>query len=154
MPDSNIHHFNTDATVAVRLSLLEQSMENTESVLKTIHDDSKSHREIHNRETREIYTAMENLRKELKTDLSALKDDLNNRIDEKTTALETNLNGKIDKQTIDLKKEIDEQSEILKNLDKKLDDVEKWRWIVIGAAMAIGFLISNVDKILKVFLTS
>lgn len=36
------------------------------------------------------------------------------------------------------------------NIEERLSNLEKWRWMVIGGALVIGFILSNV---LKVFST-
>lgn len=32
---------------------------------------------------------------------------------------------------------------------RKIDDLNKWRWVVVGAATIVGFIISNTVKFLK-----
>jgi DNA repair exonuclease SbcCD ATPase subunit len=34
------------------------------------------------------------------------------------------------------------------SIEERLSNLEKWRWMVVGGAMVIGFLLSNVSKLL------
>jgi len=34
------------------------------------------------------------------------------------------------------------------SIEERLSNLEKWRWMVVGGAMVIGFLLSNVSKLI------
>ena len=34
------------------------------------------------------------------------------------------------------------------SIEERLSNLEKWRWMVVGGAMVIGFLLSNVSKMI------
>lgn len=37
------------------------------------------------------------------------------------------------------------------NISKRVTDLERWKWYVIGAAAAIGYLIANIAQLTKFF---
>jgi len=52
----------------------------------------------------------------------------------------------------DIKVEQKEQHDALMkhfiNIEERLTNLEKWRWMVVGGAMVIGFLLSNIGKMI------
>lgn len=130
MPDNN-------ENVLVRLSVLETNMSNVQDTLHNIEGEAREHRRNHTAQTQEINTKMESLRKELKDDLSTVKDDLKKAINEEIKII----NGEFYK-----------QNKTLEKIEGKLDALDKWRWIVVGFATAIGFVIAEVTKIYKLFI--
>jgi len=34
-----------------------------------------------------------------------------------------------------------------KNIEERLTNLEKWRWMVVGGAAVVGYLISNISKL-------
>lgn len=44
-----------------------------------------------------------------------------------------------------------ENTEQHREVGKRLDKLEKWRWFVVGAAMALGFLVAQSSLIDKLF---
>lgn len=50
----------------------------------------------------------------------------------------------------DIKVEQKEQHDALMkhfiSIEERLTNLEKWRWMVIGGALVVGFLISNISK--------
>jgi ElaB/YqjD/DUF883 family membrane-anchored ribosome-binding protein len=44
-----------------------------------------------------------------------------------------------------------ENSEQHKAVGERLDKLEKWRWFVVGAAMALGFLVAQSSIVSKLF---
>jgi hypothetical protein len=35
------------------------------------------------------------------------------------------------------------------NIEERLTNLEKWRWMVVGGAMVLGFLLSNISKVMS-----
>lgn len=123
--------------VLVRLSVLETNMSNVQDTLKVIEDEARDHRRNHTAQTQEINTKMESLRKELKDDLSGVKEELKKAINEEIKII----NGEFSK-----------QNKTLEKIETKLDGLDKWRWVVVGFAAAIGFVIAEFSKIYKLFI--
>ena len=52
----------------------------------------------------------------------------------------------------DIKVEQKEQHDALMkhfiNIEERLTNLEKWRWMVVGGPMVIGFLLSNIGKMI------
>jgi chromosome segregation ATPase len=105
-------------TASVRLSLLEQEAQRTHDTLQEIKLGAEKHRETHTQITEKIYGRMEDLRTELKADISQLKSDL--------------------------ERKISAQDEMLKKISDKLDSLDKWRWLVIGMATVGGYVLSKI----------
>ncbi len=76
--------------------------------------------------TEESAARMASLREELKEDITTLKKDL-------------------DKKIVD-------QNAILTKISDKLNDLDKWRWVVIGMATVIGFIVSKLSTLFGVVL--
>lgn len=123
--------------VVVRLSVLETNMSNVQDTLKVIEGEAREHRRNHTAQTQEINTKMESLRKELKDDLSGVKEELKKAINEEIKII----NGEFYK-----------QNKTLEKIETKLDGLDKWRWVVVGFAAAIGFVIAEFSKIYKLFI--
>jgi len=121
--------YNGGNTVDVRLSVLETNMHTVQTTLEAIEIEERDHRRSHTAQTEEINSKMEALRKELRDDLSTVKNDLTKTI-------------------VD---EIAKQNKMLDKISDKLDSIEKWRWIVVGFATAIGFVIAEFGKWSKLF---
>lgn len=64
-------------------------------------------------------------------------EDMENRLEERMTAQAKAAKSQHD----DIKDEIQED---IKHLDDRIGTLEKWKWYIIGAGAAVGYLISNV----------
>lgn len=104
--------------INVRLSLLEQDMKRANNSLLKMEESAEKHRENHSQITEKIYDRMEEVRAEFKTDMEALK-----------TSFE---------------KQLQTQNELLNQIHIKLNDLDKWRWIVVGISMTVGVVISKI----------
>lgn len=113
---------------AERIAKLEAQVEGIQEDVKDLKADVK---EIHSRITtgnREIIDKM---------------DDMQTRIEHKMQA-----NAQISQdQHVAISKQVGEDIDKIKG---RVSDLEKWKWYVIGAAAAIGFLIGNVQKIAEI----
>jgi hypothetical protein len=52
----------------------------------------------------------------------------------------------VDKITKEIKDETDRE---IKDLTKKIESLQKWRWFVVGSATALGFIISVIVDLSK-----
>jgi len=104
-----------------RISLVEQDLTRTRESIEKLEDTMSKHREESSTSTDRIYDRMEELRQEIKQDLQGL-----------------------DSRFTD---QIDKQNETLNRIDSKLSDIDKWRWLVIGAATILGFIITQLASI-------
>jgi C-terminal processing protease CtpA/Prc len=130
-----LHVYNND-NVLIRLSVLETNMSNAQSTLDNIEGEAREHRRNHTAQTQEINTKMESLRKELKDDLSTVKNELKKAINEEIKLIDA---------------QFFLQNKTLEKIENKLDGLDKWRWIVVGFATAIGFVIAEFTKFYKLF---
>lgn len=49
----------------------------------------------------------------------------------------------------EMKRHTDEECEMLDKLDRRVAEIEKWRWFVIGGAAAVAFLVfGGLDQLL------
>ena len=49
---------------------------------------------------------------------------------------------------VDQKEQHDALMKHFVSIEERLTALEKWRWMVIGGAMVIGFLLSNITKLI------
>jgi uncharacterized coiled-coil DUF342 family protein len=90
----------------------------------------------------------------IKEDMSEMKQDiksLNAKIDDGNRRIVEHLDNSIK----ELAKADQEQHTALKesmeNVKSRVDLLEKWKWMIIGGAIVIGYLIGNSDMLLKFF---
>lgn len=50
---------------------------------------------------------------------------------------------------VDQKEQHDALMKHFVNIEERLTNLEKWRWMVLGGAMVIGFLLSNISKLIS-----
>lgn len=105
-------------SVSTRISLLENDMLRANTSLDRMNTAMEKHREESNHNTGKIYDRMEDFRTELKDDINTLK--------------------------VDLEKKIEDQNKILNKISDKLNDLNKWRWIVVGMATVGGYILSKI----------
>lgn len=125
---------------------LEKISESTNTIgkLLAVHDDRihylEKDYEDTNKDIRDLYSKMENNTKDILEKMS----DVEQRIEDK---LETASKQSSD-QHQSLSKKVD-------GLDTRLNDLEKWKWYVIGGIGVTIFFITNIDKFtttLKLFI--
>lgn len=95
----------------------------------------------------ETATRFESVTNELRVSADADHKYLNERID----TVETNLSNKIDNQTAKLQQHFDESVNRLGDhleqrigaMDKRVVLLEKWRWLIVGGATVIFFIITE-----------
>lgn len=111
---------------------------NSISKLLAIHDAKIEYLEQNSRDNRDelriIYTRMESDTNTIITRIDNVENQIEGRmkdISEQTTSQHHIL------------------SEQLVTLESRLDNLEQWKWYVIGALTFIGFLITNLDNISK-----
>jgi len=73
------------------------------------------------------------------------------KIDDMQTRLEHKMNASAEMQNSQHAKITQAVDEDLKNLRKRVDSLEQWKWYVIGAVAVIGYLIGNVEILSKFF---
>ena len=90
----------------------------------------------------------------IKEDMSEMKQDiksLNAKIDDGNRRIVEHLDNSIK----ELAKADQEQHSALKesmeNVRTRVDLLEKWKWMIVGGAIVIGYLIGNSDMLLKFF---
>jgi len=104
-----------------RISLVEQDLKRNYASLEKMQDSLEKHREESSQSNNRVYGRMEELRQEIKQDLQSL-----------------------DSRFTD---QIDKQNETLNRIDSNLSDIDKWRWLVIGAATILGFIMTQLASI-------
>jgi predicted RNase H-like nuclease (RuvC/YqgF family) len=90
----------------------------------------------------------------IKEDVSEMKQDIksiNQRIDDGNRRIVEHL----DKSIGELAKADQEQHSQLKssmdNVKTRVDILERWRWMIVGGAIVLGYIIGNLDVLAKIF---
>ena len=96
--------------------------------------------------------------KDLKADVKELHSRIttgNREIVEKLEAMDQRLEEKLNlsaknakEQHEQIQKEIQED---IKEIAKRVDILEKWRWMIVGGAIVLGYFIGHVDIFAKLF---
>lgn len=128
MPDHISPYVNESA--AVRLSVLETNMHTVQDTLNEMKEESAKHRDFHSKQTEKINSSMEEIKKGLEKDITGLREEIDGKLD----GLKTGIDNKID------------------GLSNQIKQLEKWRWVLIGGAAAVGFFFTEAGRvILKLF---
>lgn len=119
-----------------RVAKLEAQVDSIKEDVKEVREDIK---ELHSRittQTREIVEKM---------------DDMQTRLEHKMTA------GAVaaKQQHEDIQKALQEDIKTLdkdvKGVSDRVDVLEKWRWMIVGGAIVIGYIVGNLDLFSKIF---
>jgi len=57
-----------------------------------------------------------------------------------------NIASDIKELKVDQKEQHDALMKHFINIEQRLSNLEKWRWMVVGGSIVVGFLLSNVSK--------
>lgn len=69
---------------------------------------------------------------------------IHSRISDLRDDIHKSIEGKHEKVMEKLEQQSAEASEAHKSLADRLNDIEKWRWMLIGAAVVIGYVLAHV----------
>ncbi len=103
--------------------------------------------EYHDQIDKELFTLIEDRRKEAKEQFQSLHSRVSSMRDDFDDQLNTNTQNVVSLLQEHTKSEQAHHDEMAARLDK----LEKWRWLVMGAAVAFGFLFSQME-IVEAFL--
>lgn len=100
----------------------------------------------------------------IKEDVAAVKDDIkelhsrittgNREILDKIDSLDKRMDKKMTDSAVAAKQQHEAiQKEIQQDVDKitnRVDTLEKWRWMIVGGAIVLGYVVGHIDLINKV----
>lgn len=90
----------------------------------------------------------------LKEDMSEVKADIKD-IHSRITTGNREIMQKIDDKIDALAKSDKDQHEQLKatmdNVKERVDILEKWRWMIVGGSIVLGYLVAHLDFFVKIF---
>ena len=124
-----------------RIAKLETKVEAIQEDVKEVRDDIK---ELHSRITTQTREIVEKI------------DDFQTRIEHKMAA--SAVTAKQQHEDIqkavqeDIKKVAATLDNDIKEVSKRVDVLEHWRWMIIGAATVVGYIVGNLDLFAKVFI--
>lgn len=88
----------------------------------------------------------------IKEDVAAVKQDIKE-LHSRITTGNREIMDKLDEKIDELAKSDKEQHEALKgSMDKvkeRVDVLERWRWMIVGGAIVVGYLIGHMDLLAK-----
>ena len=97
--------------------------------------------EYHDQIDKELFTLIEDRRKEAKEQFQSLHQRVSSMRDDFDDQINTNTQNLVNLLQDHNKSEQAHHDE----LNARLDKLEKWRWLVMGAAVAFGFLFSQME---------
>ena len=129
----------TEADMDVeRIAKLETKVEAIQEDIKEVRDDIK---EVHSRITTQTREIVEKI------------DDFQTRIEHRMSAAAISATEQHNSIKDDVLKEIKEVKTTLDNdiqqVTKRVDVLENWRWMIVGGAIVVGYIIGNLDIISK-----
>lgn len=119
---------------------LDRISESTESIgkLLAVHDQRINGLERDNADTnkeiRDLYDKMEDRTREIINKMEDMEEKIEDKISEsknQSSEQHANLASKVDK------------------LDTRIDELEKWKWYIMGAIVVVGFILKNPEAITK-----
>jgi len=96
----------------------------------------------------ERITRLETQMADLKEDVAAVKSDikeLHSRITSGNIAIMDKLDQKIDELAKSDKDQHASLKETMENVKERVDILERWRWMIVGAAIVCGYLLGNTN---------
>tara|TARA_R110000868_G_scaffold372012_1_gene635792 strand:- start:797 stop:1114 length:318 start_codon:yes stop_codon:yes gene_type:complete len=83
----------------------------------------------------------------IKEDVAAVKQDirdLHSRITTGNREIIEKIDDRVDELAQSAKEQHSAQNENTQNLSQRVDTLEKWRWMVVGGAVALGYILSKL----------
>ena len=123
-----------------RIAKLETKVESIQEDVKEVRDDIK---ELHSRITTQTREIVEKI------------DDFQTRIEHKMAAQAVAANDQHNSIKADVLKEMREMNATLdsdiKEVTRRVDVLERWRWMIVGGAIVLGYIIGHLELFSKVF---
>lgn len=105
------------------LAVQEQRIASSEKVAAAMEQIIERHRRDQEQMERELTSKIEAIQKEVKTDIKSTETEIKNAI----KGMRNEMTNRHD------------------DLERRLSVLERWRWIVVGAALAVGFIVAKID---------
>ena len=90
----------------------------------------------------------------IKEDVADVKQDIKE-LHSRVTTVTREITDHIDKKIDDLAKSDADQheamSKTINEMKDRVDILEKWRWMIVGGAIALGYLVGHIDIFTKMF---
>jgi ATP-dependent exoDNAse (exonuclease V) beta subunit len=161
---------NNTATITTRVAVVEEQVDRFEVAIEKLVEVSQSLKEIiavQSQQIQESKASQNLLREQIDKETTILHkrirdldkefaEELENQHKEVMRVLtemrleqkehHTSMAESVDKITKEIKDETDRE---IKDLTKKIDSLQKWRWFVVGGATALGFIISLIVDLSK-----
>lgn len=121
-----------------RIAKLEAKVESIQEDVKEVREDI---RDLHSRittQTREIVEKMDDMQTRIEHKMNASAQTSKMQHEEIRSALQNDLKAVASQ----LDKDINEVSD-------RVDILEKWRWMIVGGSIVIGYVLGNLDIITK-----
>lgn len=122
-----------------RVARLETQVEELKGDVKEVRDDIK---ELHSRITTQTREIVEKI------------DDFQTRMEEKmlSSAASSHRQHEAIKDAVkaDIEKVAENLESDIREITKRVDILEKWRWMIVGGAIVIGYLMAHIDAITKI----
>lgn len=123
-----------------RIAKLEIQVEGIKDDVKEVKGDIK---ELHSRITTGNREIMDKI------------DAMEGRLDEKATVAAINAKHQHDSIKDDVLREMKEMTKTLDDdlnkVSDRVDVLERWRWMIVGGAIVLGYVIGNLDILTKIF---
>ena len=123
-----------------RIAKLETKVESIQEDVKEVRDDIK---ELHSRITTQTREIVEKI------------DDFQTRIEHKMAAQAVSATDQHNSIKADVLKEMREMNATLdsdiKEVTKRVDVLERWRWMIVGGAIVVGYIVGHLEIFSKIF---
>jgi predicted RNase H-like nuclease (RuvC/YqgF family) len=104
-------------------------------------------------ESPERITKLETQMDALKEDVREVKDDikeLHSRITTTTREITDHIDNKIDALAKSDHEQHETMSKKIDQINKRVDILERWKWMIVGAAIVIGYLVGHIEVLSRI----
>ena len=119
------------------------------SKMLAVHDEKLV---IHERVDRELFELVEKRRAEMQEDIKEIHSRITTVQREIASEL-SNTEHKIMEALKELKSGVDANRSAIQNdskdLEKRVEQLERWRWILVGGGMVVGFIVTKLPSVLN-----
>ena len=123
-----------------RIAKLETKVEAIQEDIKDVRDDIK---EIHSRittQTREIVEKIDDFQTRIEHKMNASAQTAKQQHEDIQKAVQE-----------DIKKVAATLDADIKEVTKRVDTLEQWRWMIVGGAIVLGYIVGNMELFSKIF---
>jgi len=106
----------------------------------TIFDMMEKRKEEYSRGVERIHQKIEDISTDMRTEIRSVMKEISDKLDKR-----------IDNAVVERNAMLNDMKDTIKNQGQRIDSLEKWRWVVVGGGITLGFIIGKWGSIAPFF---